>query len=120
MLTSSELSELQAWVTANALPDTCDIYVCTQTNTKGSVSKTYTLTYSGVACRLMPQSNAGQENAAGDKVQQVTRFWLTLAFDQAISALDRVVKDGSTYEVVGVYKGHDLNTAVRCDCALVV
>ena len=120
MLTSEELSELQAWVEANALPDTCDIYVCTQTNAKGSVSKTYTLTYSGIACRMMPQSNAGQENAAGDKVQAVTRFWLTLPHDQAISALDRVVRDAVTYEVLGVYKGHDLNTAVRCDCVVVV
>lgn len=115
LLSDAELTEIREFVEANVLPSTCTIQVPTETNTKGSVATTYANTYTSVPCRIMPARNEGREYVTGEKVTRRATYVLTLPFDQAIDATYRVIVDGDTYEVLGVWDDHNFRTARRAD-----
>ncbi len=115
LLSDAELTEMREFVEANVLPSTCTIQVPTETNTKGSVATTYANTYTSVPCRIMPARNEGREYVTGEKVTRRATYVLTLPFDQAIDATYRVIVDGDTYEVLGVWDDHNFRTARRAD-----
>lgn len=100
MLLDDELAAMRAEA-ALALPDTCTIQTATETNTKGSVAVTYANTYTNVPCRLAANSGHS-EGVSGEKLTAVAGFILTVAFDQAIAATNRVVMGGVTFEIISV------------------
>lgn len=101
MLPSDELSDIRDEA-EQALPDTCTIQTPTETNTKGSVAVTYANTYTNVACRLAGSNFKETERVIGEKLASAVTHVFTVPYDQALTAKDRVVKDGITYEVVAV------------------
>ncbi len=101
MLPADELAAVRAEA-ERALPDTCTIQTLTQTNTKGSISKSYADTYTDVPCRLAAVQIDAKDQAIGTVLSAVTDFVLTVPYDQAVGHTDRVVHEGVTYEVVSV------------------
>lgn len=100
MLPASELADMRAEQEL-AMPDTCTIQTPTQTNTKGSVAKTYANTYTNVACRMVQAGDRLPiEKAIGAALASVTDHILTIPYDQAMGPDYRVVHGGITYEVV--------------------
>lgn len=104
MLPIGELSELRD-VQELALPDTCTIQTATQTNTKGSVAATFANTYTSVPCRMAAVNPNVAEREIGAALAVVSAHVLTVAFDQAVGATDRVVHGGVTYEVTACPNG---------------
>jgi hypothetical protein len=104
MLPIGELSELRE-VQELALPDTCTIQTTSQTNAKGSVTVTPTNTYTNVPCRIAAVNPNVAEREIGAALAVVSAYVLTVAFDQVVSATDRVVHGGLTYEVTACPNG---------------
>lgn len=115
LLSEAELSEIRDFVEANVLPSTCTIQVPTETNTKGSVVTTYANTYTAIPCRIMPALRNARQYVVGEKTTVLAEYVGTFPFDQPILARYRVVRDGDTYEVLGVWDDHDFRTARRAD-----
>jgi hypothetical protein len=97
-ISPAELTAMQV-TEESALPDTCTIQTQTVANTKGSVATTYANTYTGVACRLMTSNRAAAEKEIGMALAAISDYVFTVGKDQALSATDRVVCNGVTYEV---------------------
>ena len=102
-----------------AMPDTCTIQTRTETNTKGSVAVTYANTYTNVKCRMMPGGLRERESVTGEKITEYADYVLTVPYDQALTARDRVVFGGQTYQITRVHADHSYRTAVRADAVLV-
>jgi SPP1 family predicted phage head-tail adaptor len=101
MLPDDELAEMRAEA-ALALPDTCTIQTATETNTKGSVAVTYADTYTNVPCRLASANSKETERVIGEKLASTVAYVLTVPWNQAITAQDRVVAGRVTYEVIAI------------------
>lgn len=117
MLPSAELTDARTQAEA-ALDQSCTIQTYTETNTKGSVSKSWANTYTAVSCRLAALRQQ-REFIRSSGVVAVAHYVLTVAHGQAIGPEDRVVIDSSTYEVVGVEINQSYRTARRAYLALV-
>lgn len=101
-----------------AMPDTCTIQTRTETNTKGSVVVSYASTYTGVKCRVMPVNRSTDESVIGLKITDQAEYVLTVPWDQAIAAQDRIVFGTDTYEVIQVHDQHSYRTARRASLRL--
>lgn len=113
-LTSSELTKMRS-IADDFLPDTCTIQTLTDgVDALGGISKVFTSTYTGVACRLDPQGfgNEGVPNAA---LEAVSSWVLNIPYNQAIAVNNRVVHGSKTYEVTSVV---DTNSYVTIRRAL--
>jgi len=96
-LTATELSDIRD-VIESLLPDTCTIQALTRTSDgMGGWTDSYANTYTGIACRVWRQE--GGELVVGDQGAEVTRWVLTVAWDQPVTATMRVVHAGHTYQV---------------------
>lgn len=96
-LTADELSDIRDCI-EGLLPDTCTIQTLTRASDgMGGWTETWADTYTSVPCRIWQKS--GNEREVGDQGAEVTRWVLTVAYDQAIDATMRVVHDGRTYQV---------------------
>ncbi|HNB50419.1 MAG TPA: hypothetical protein PK530_00670 [Anaerolineales bacterium] len=120
MLSSGELVELREFVEANVLPSTCTVQVESETNDKGSVTRTWANTYTGVACRIMPAGRDARQYVTGEKVTRIAEYVGTFPAAQALAPGYRIVSDGVTYEVLGVWEKHDFRTANRADLVRVI
>jgi hypothetical protein len=71
--------------------------------TDGHIGGTWAAVASGVACRMMRETQRDQRGMVA--LQEVERtYWkLALAFDADVRAGDRVVLGGETYEVLQVF-----------------
>lgn len=99
LLTAVELASMRT-EQSGTLPDTCTIQTCAVANVKGSWSEGYSNTYTNVACRLAGVNQEALAREMGAEAAAVISQVLTLAYDQAIGATDRVVHNSITYEVV--------------------
>ena len=119
MLPTAELTALRT-VAEGAMQDTCTIQTRTEVKVKGSVSYTYTDTYTLVKCRLMPAKGSAHESEISDREAAINLFVLTVPYNQALTETDRVVHQGTTYEVVGPPNAdHSYRTARRAYLAVV-
>lgn len=117
LLTDAEMDACRE-MAEMAMPDTCTIQTRTETNTKGSVVVSYANTYTGVKCRVMPVNRSTFEGVTGMKITDMAEYVLTVPWDQAISAQDRIVFGTETYEVVMVHDQHSYRTARRATLRL--
>ena len=116
-LSASELSQLRSDA-SDYLPDTCTIQTVAQTSDgMGGWTEAWSNTYTSVACRLAPEQTAQTEGLEGEQMAAVTRWVLTVAYDQAIDETMRVVHDSETYEVARLDDTHSNRTAKRAHLA---
>lgn len=98
-LTSAELEALRADL-ERTLPDTCVIQAVTRT-ADGQGGWTEVWAASGtVSCRM--DQNSGNKGRQAAAVQDFATFTLTVPYDTGLTALQRVVHAGETYNVIGV------------------
>ena len=114
-LSTSELASLrtaaESWLT-----ETCAIQEKTLTSDNmGGYTETWaTVTGCGsVACRLAPMQSRDGETVDGAQLRSISDWVLTLHWDQALTAANRVVHGGLTYEVTRVEDAHTNRTAKR-------
>ena len=118
-LTSGELSALRSHADV-LLPETCTIQTSVQTvDSTGNPILTWANTYTGVACRL-DVAGGGGERVLWGRLAQVSDWVLSVKYDQAITAADRVVYGGVTYYVTAVEDAHTWRTLRRVGLKKVV
>jgi len=99
-LTSGELTKMRS-VADDFLPDTCTIQTLTDgVDALGGITKTFANTYTGVACRVDPQS--GGESVVNAALTGVSIWTLNIPYNQPIAVTNRVVHNAKTYEVAAV------------------
>lgn len=70
-----------------------------------------------VTGRLYPQNLRTQnEPVQGDRLTSETRWFATFPVGTNVTAEDRLLTGGRTFEVVRVNNDEDWQTAVRCEC----
>lgn len=112
-LSTLEIAEMRAAQSTYAA-DTCTLQTVTRTvDSVGGWANSWGDTYSAVECRLSPLSSNAAERIVGAQLASVTRWVLTVAYNQTITAEMRVIHDGNTYEVVAVGGDHSNRTARR-------
>ena len=112
-LSAQELVQLRADA-EDYLPDTCTIQTGSNTRTTdGGFTTAFSNTYTSVPCRLAPLQAGQMERLEGDQQTAVTRWVLTIAYDQAIAEGNRVVHDSETYEIEHLEDTHSNRTARR-------
>ena len=112
-LTTVELAQLRA-DQADYWPDTCTIQTRANTrDTQGGFTPTFTSTYTSVSCRLAPMTQSGVETIEGGQVTAVSRWVLTVAYNQALDETMRVVHASETFEVEHLEDTHSNRTAKR-------
>lgn len=113
MLTTNELARMRA-VQEAALPDECTIRAATAgVDDIGQPTLTWADLETGVACRLAQRRVA--EVVAGERVERVTGWVLTVPQGTTLTAAHRVVVGGRTFEVVGVNTGESWETVRRAE-----
>ena len=112
-LSALELAQMQA-DQADYWPDTCTIQVPSTTRTTdGGFTTSYANTYTSVSCRVAPRTSQQVELLEGEQVSTVSRWVLTVAYNQALAEDYRVVHDGETYEIEHLEDTHSNRTARR-------
>jgi SPP1 family predicted phage head-tail adaptor len=95
-----------------ALPSTCTIVRrSVAADGLGGQTETWTTLASGVACRLAPMSY--RERVAAQQFGGDETWHLTLPYGQDVTAADRVIYGGVTYEVKAVESGGAWESAKR-------
>lgn len=115
MLSTADLAALRAEFN-QSLPDTAQVQrVTRQSDGAGGSTETWT-TIATVACRVSPMGNLPVERAIADRLTGV-QFWaVTLPAATDITAADRIVSGGRTFEVVGVLAPRTWELARRVVC----
>ena len=80
------------------MPDTCGIVTVTRTNVEGGTTETESAPVN-VACRVAPLTGRDAAIAAAEGF--TAEYVVTLPAETAITAHDRVIWNGATYEVNG-------------------
>ena len=113
MISDSDLAYIRSQA-AKLLPDTCTIQRVTRpSDGAGGYTETWTDYATHVPCRLAVDRTQPREELQVGQVAPAQRYWLTLQYDQAIAITDRVVKDGQTFEVIGIDDAKSYSTAKR-------
>ena len=111
LMSSADLDYVRFEVT-ETFADRCDIQAAQGIEDgQGGFSNAVATSYIDVPCRFAERTGreraiAGRETVEGDWI-------LTVVFNQAVSASDRVVHRGSQYEVVWVDESKSYNIHVR-------
>ena len=113
-LTSTELSDMRTTV-LDLMPDTCTIQsVSTAKNDIGEAVRTYSNRGTSIQCRLDPLKGHKEEYGMfGGVLQSEGNFVLTLPYNQTITTNDRVIVDGTTFEVIFIDPEKSWNVSVR-------
>jgi len=113
MFPQSELEAFRAELESLTLPDTCAILSRTiSADTMGAPVETWGTTTPSVACRL--DHRQGGEQLQGGAIQPYFSYVLTLPYNTAITAANRVKHDNVTYSVKSVTSG-SLLACLRCE-----
>ena len=119
-VTAAELAQLrtdaEVW-----LMDTCTIQTLTQTtDALGGVVVSYANTYTDILCRIDPVSaSTTAEVVRNSALESVSYYQISLKHDQPIGANNRVVHNGTTYEVIRMIGNNSLVTLTRAILAVV-
>ena len=117
MLSPADLAQMRA-TQLGGLPDLCGVYRLAQSpdGQGGYDESAWSLVYADVACRIAFRS--GQEQQVGDRLVRVERIMLTTPYGTDLTPADRVLHNGTMYEVESV--GDDsYSTARRASLARV-
>lgn len=116
MLTAAELVDLRS--TQNSiLPDTAIIQRYTLTSDgMGGYDQNWS-NVGTVRCRLYPQTLRSMNENPNGGMQMIseTRWFVTMPVGTSITAKDRVLIDGRTFEVYQVNNNESFQTAVRAE-----
>ena len=97
-ITTLELSVMRDTI-ALLLPDTCTILSPTETaDGEGGVSTAWGTVGIAIPCRV--DVKMGREMVSGGAIEPFIKTQLSLAYDQTISEIHRVVHGGVTYAVI--------------------
>lgn len=108
---SGDLTYLRAEA-EQALPTTVSIERAERTEDgQGGYTEAWRAVYQDVPARLAERT--GREGVFGSKIAVDAEWVLTLPYDQGITAEDRVVHDGASYEVAFVNEGRSYDTVRR-------
>lgn len=100
LLTPAELRHMRASLEGVTLPDECVIQEATRTpDGQGGNPETWEAAGT-VVCRL--DAGGGSKASVGQALQAFATYTLTVPHDTAITTLNRVVHDGTTYTVTAV------------------
>jgi SPP1 family predicted phage head-tail adaptor len=110
LLTDAELAHLRM-VQEGAMPDTCTLRSVTVTNDGSGGWCEGTSDVAEVPCRFSFQS--GSERIAGQQQAGERTYVISVPVRYALTPKMRVIKDGSTYEVVAVNENASLMTTKR-------
>lgn len=111
MLSAAELADMRT-VQAEAMAGTAVISRKTLT-TDGMGGFTETWAASGtVTCRVWPATESGAESLIADRITESDAWVITVPYATDVTAKDRVVADGRTFEVVSAI-AHTWETARR-------
>ena len=96
-----------------AMPDTVNIQQQSrQADGQGGFATTWANSYQNIPARLT--AKGGGESTEAGRLDTQLNFTLTVAYDQAIDATDRVVHTSGTYEVQSVDTGKSWTLSKRC------
>lgn len=113
MIDAIDLAQMRA-DQAEGFPSTCTIQAPTETtDALGAKVKSYSNTYTSIACRMSPMSQQDAVAILGEQYGRYSSWWLTVAYNQTIAPGYRVVFGGDTFDVVTVIDDHDWRTARR-------
>lgn len=101
MFSTAELTRLRA-VQADFLPDTCEIINYTvAADTRGGQTDTWEVAGQGVvvACRVASSGLTPDERAIAQRISTERMYLVTLPNGTTITALDRILWSGRTFEV---------------------
>lgn len=111
MLTAAELAEMRS-VQDEAMAASCVISRKTLVS-DGMGGFTETWAASGtVSCRVWPATESGAESLIADRITESDAWVITVPYNTDITAKDRVVADGRTFEVISAI-AHTWETARR-------
>jgi len=111
-LTAQELTDMRV-IADDFFPDTCTIQTPTTTvGVQGGISISFANTYTGVACRLDPESG-GSEAIVNLALEGKSAWMLNIPFDQDIDITYKVIHDGVEYDIVRVDDTHSYSTIRR-------
>lgn len=113
-LTTAELTDMRVTV-LDLMPDTCTIQsMSTTKNSIGEAVHSYSNRGTSIQCRLDPLKGHKEEYGMfGGVLQTEGNFVLTVPYDQTVTTTDRVIVDGTTFEVVFVDPEKSWNVSVR-------
>jgi hypothetical protein len=101
LLSAAELSRMRAAVLAS-FPDTCTIRQKTITMVDGRGSASWSDRDTAVPCRLSEVGRSGLMAALAERSEGVAPWVVSIPYDQAIEAGDRVIIGDSAFEVVSM------------------
>lgn len=101
MLSAAELADFRS-LQIEAMPDVCQIQRKTQVRDGLDYTVTWTTIADDIPCRLSEQGDVGREYVQAGSVVGSTDLVLRLPFDTDITNADRVIINGTTYEVTRV------------------
>ena len=104
-LTAKELTQLRADA-VDLLPDTCEIKRPTSTNTDGYTAPTWATVNASANCRLDPENSQDNTDVLADREGAISRYILTLEWNEDIQDGDIVVIDDTTYQVTQIHEAH--------------
>ncbi len=111
LLTAKELTDIRAEV-EKMLPGTCTIMDRSTTRDAiGGGTATWGTASADVLCKLAPER--AMVGGLGGQVSVYTGWVLSVPFDQAVTAGQRVVYDSDNFEVVSVEDDHDFRFVRR-------
>lgn len=115
-LTAAELTQIRADV-ETLMPDTCTIQSMSLTNNAvGEPARSYSNRGTAIICRIDPEIAFNAFEYLGgfsDTIKYTGRFILTLKHDQTVTISDRVIANGTTYEVVSIDPGKSWKASTR-------
>ena len=120
MLSAAELSAITAYQ-KQFMTDACVVVTkTTASDTAGGRSTSWTGATS-TTCRVAPTGNQPQEQIIAQRAGTTAVYTISLPVSVTVTAKDRLVVDGRTFEVIGVLaRSTDWKTVTRCVCVEVL
>ena len=111
MLTAAELADMRS-VQAQAMAGTAVVSRKTLTaDGMGGFTETWSAAGT-VSCRVWPARESGAESLIADRITEADAWVITVPYATDVTAKDRIVADGRTFEVVSAI-AHTWETARR-------
>lgn len=115
MLATTDLTAMKATLDAS-LPDTATVYRLTRTSDgAGGYTEAWTATGSAVACRISP-AGTGAEREVAARLAAVAPWVLTLPAATDVTAKDKMVAGGRTFQVLAVLAARSWEISRRVIC----
>lgn len=115
-LSSADLSYMRETL-SDLMPGTCHILSLTQTSDgQGGFTETWGTAVSSVACRFDSANGSqyGRELIAGGALQPFNAYVVTMPYDTAVTAANRIEFSGNQYSVIGVDSDKSWEASTRC------